>query len=206
MPLMIDHAAKEIATKRSALPECLHIPAAAKDEAAVRNFIGDPVQVFGRGTPSRALVVKVVRQIEIDQRLLIWKNPNFSILHHPLQVWVRIDYNRYRWAYKRAFPDENIADKVLAHCMNRRFAALMGFEYVRIVPTARQVNSSSAHSENWGIDVYKLPKELESFRKRNVSIHYADLVDLMVMMDMMAGGGVRELVNEAQSLVRLPKV
>ena len=34
-------------------------------------------------------------------------------------------------------------------------------------------------------------------------IQYADLADLMVMMDMSPGGGVMSLVNKAQKLVTL---
>jgi hypothetical protein len=86
--------------------------------------------------------------------------------------------------------------------MNRHYAKLKGFSFVRIVPASRQTNSSSAFSENKGIELYSKPNELASFRKRNVSIQYADLVDLMVMIDRMPGGGYMELVDEAQSLVR----
>jgi hypothetical protein len=45
MPSFTDHVAKEIALTRWALPECLHVPIAAVDEAAIRNYIGDIEQV-----------------------------------------------------------------------------------------------------------------------------------------------------------------
>lgn len=69
------------------------------------------------------------------------------------------------------------------------------------MPAARSTNSSSALSEQWGIEVNSTPKELASIKRQQARIQYADMVDLMVMMDMRVGGGVMELVNEAQRLV-----
>jgi hypothetical protein len=40
MPVLIDEAAKEVALRRWNLPECLHVPIAAVDEDAIRNYIG----------------------------------------------------------------------------------------------------------------------------------------------------------------------
>ncbi len=123
------------------------------------------------------------------------------MFHLEAQVWVHAEYNGYRAAYGKAFPDEDIAGQVLSHCMNRRHALLKGFQYIRIVPASRAINSSSAFSENWGIDIFSKPSELQSFKSRGVFIHYADLADLMVILDLKVGGGVMELVNEAQRLI-----
>jgi hypothetical protein len=43
-----------------------------------------------------------------------------------------VAYARYRKAYEREFPAENIPGKVLSHAMNRRIAVLKGFQHVRI--------------------------------------------------------------------------
>jgi hypothetical protein len=102
---------------------------------------------------------------------------------------------------KKARPAEDISNRVLSHCMNRRHAELKGFQYVRIVPAARSTNSSSAFSEVWGIDLNSNPTELSSIKKRRARIQYADLVDLIVMMDRRVGGGVMEIVNETQKLI-----
>jgi hypothetical protein len=80
MPRLIDQAAKEIAVSKFALPECLHIPIAAVGEAAIRDYIGDPIRTIGRGMPSKALVVSVSDQPEIDQSLPIWQISSSSIL------------------------------------------------------------------------------------------------------------------------------
>lgn len=202
MPLLVDQAAKEIALRRSALPESLHVPIAAIDEDAIEKHIGNIVRVLIKGPSAKALLIKAGPPPATDDRLPIWGLRESAIFHRPMQVWVRAEYNGYRAAYRKAFPNEGIDGKVLSHCMNRRHAMLKGFQYMRIVPATRATNSSSAFSENWGIDIFSKPNELQSFKTRGVSIHYADLVDLMVMMDMQVGGGLMELVNEAQRLIK----
>jgi hypothetical protein len=201
VPLLNDHAAKEITVRCSVLPECLHVPIAAVDQDAIANYIGEIVRILVEGSPAKALLIQAGPPPEIDPRLPIWNEPRSALFHQQMQVWVNAEYRAYRRAYRKAFPEENITGQVLSHCMNRRHAVLKGFQYVRIVPASRAINSSSAFSENWGIETFSKPEELQSFKKRGVFIHYADLVDLMVMLDMRVGGGVMELVNEAQRLV-----
>lgn len=119
-----------------------------------------------------------------------------------MQVWVHVHYGRYRPAYKRAFPAENIDGKVLSHAVNRRMAEAEGFHYVRITPATKSANSSSAFSEQWGVDLHGTQAQVEANRKRGAFIRYADLCEIMLMMDMKLGGGVMETVNEGQRLVR----
>jgi hypothetical protein len=202
MIFLVDSAAKEIALRRLALPECLHIPIAARDEAAIKSYVGEIEAVLAGGSPPKAFLIKAKKPPAIDPRLPIWEIESSRIFHQPLQVWVHVAYTRYRHAYKKAFPREPIDDKVLSHLLNRRIAALKGFTYVRLTPTARACNSSSALSEGWGLAMYSKPDELESHRRRGVFIQYADLADLLVMMNIKIGGGLMEVVNEAQALVR----
>ena len=202
MPFLIDHAAKEIALTQLVLPECLHIPVAAVDEAAITTYIGDIEQVLAAGSPARAFLIKTKEPPPIDPRLPIWELASSSALHARRQVWVHIGFTRYRNAYRKAFPAEPIHDKVLSHLTNRRIAALKGFAYVRIMPTSRGCNSSSVLSEGWGFSLYGKPEELRAYLKRGARIQYADLADLMVMLDIKIGGGVMEVVNEGQKLVR----
>lgn len=201
MPLLIDEAAKEIALRRWVLPECLHVPVAAADESAIHDYIGEVVQVLAGGSPRKAFLVEVPEPPEIDPLLPIHDHPNASTLHARRQVWVHIALRRYRDAYRRAFPDEAIKDKVLSHAMNRRIAALKGFDYVRITPVSRGGNSSSAFSEQWGVSLHGSSTQMASRRIRPPFIQYADLSDLMLMLDMKLGGGVMDVVNEGQKLV-----
>jgi len=204
MTLLIDHAAKDVARCRWVLPECLHVPVAAVDEAAIRDYIGEIERILAVGSPSRALLVRAESLPLLDPSLPISKLPSSRILHSPMQVWVHICYGGYRRAYKKAFPGEDIDGKVLSHALNRRTADLQGFQYVRITPVARGSNSSSAFSEKWGSALHSTPVQIEANNKRGAFIRYADLPEIMLMMDMKLGGGVMDAVNEGQRLLRVP--
>lgn len=201
MSLLIDEAAKGTALTRWALPECLHVPVAAVDEDAIRDYVGsiEPITV-GR-PPYRALLVTVQQPAKIDPSLPIGDHPNAAILHGRRQVWVHIAFNRYRDAYRKAFPDEEIKGRVLSHAMNRRTAALKGFDFVRITPTSRAGNSSSSFSEKWAVELHGSARAVATRRLRPPFIQYGDLSDLMLMLDMKLGGGVMDAVNEGQRLV-----
>lgn len=202
MLFRLDRAAREIALTRWGFPECLHIPVAAVDEAAITTYIGEIERVLAEGAPRKALLIKTKKPPSIDTRLPIFELPASAILHERRQVWVHIAFTRYRHAYRRAFPDHAIDGKVLSHALNRRMAALMGFSYVRITPNTRGCNSSSSFSEQWGVTLHGTPEQAAANRRRAAPIHYADLAALMVMLDMKPGGGVMDAVNEAQQLVR----
>jgi hypothetical protein len=204
MAFLIDYAAQQVALKQFALPECLHVPAAAVDEAAITTYIGEIEQVLAEGSPRKAFLVKSKEPPSTDMRLPIWELPPSKLLHARRQVWVHIGFTRYRRAYRKAFPDEAIDGKVLSHALNRRMAALMGFSYVRITPNSRGCNSSSSFSEQWGVTLHGTPEQAAANRRRGASIHYADLAALMVMLDINPGGGVMNAVNEGQALVRPP--
>jgi hypothetical protein len=200
--MLIDREAIEIAVRRWALPNCLHVPVAAVNEAAIRDYIGTIEKVLSGGSPGRAFLVKAPAAPKIDPLLPICNHPNVQILHAERQVWVHIAFSGYRKAYRKAFPNEIVAGKVLSHCMNRRVAALKGFDYVRITPISRGGNSSSGFSEKWGVILHSSPPQSTIPRIPPPFIQYADLTDLMLMLDIKLGGGVMDAVNEGQKLVR----
>jgi hypothetical protein len=119
MPLLIDATAKGIAINRWALPECLHVPIAAVDEDAIRNYVGNVERVVSGRSLRQALLVTVPEPTQIDPLLRISDHPNAGIFHASQQVWVHVAYKPYRPAYKRAFPNENIDGQILSHAMNR---------------------------------------------------------------------------------------
>ena len=100
------------------------------------------------------------------------------------------------------FPDADLRGRVLSHAMNRRLAALKGFEFIRLTPTSRTANSSSAFSEEWAIDRHRAAGKVEANRRLGLFVQYADLTDLMLMLDLKLGGGVMEAVNGGQKLIR----
>jgi hypothetical protein len=128
-----------------------------------------------------------------------------AILHHSQQVWVHVDYRGYREAYAKAFPDESLSELVLDHILNRRMARAMRFDYLRIVPISRGANSSSGGlPEKWGVAYQSSPEMLRINAQRRSFIQYADLGDIVKMLNLKTGGALQDAVNEAQSLVREP--
>jgi len=207
MALSVDQVAKEIALRRWVLPDCLHVPVAAVDTDAISRYVGEIEQVLAEGSPLKALLVRIPEPPAIDLALPIRDHPNCAVLHARQQVWVHVAYSGYRRAYRRAFPDEAIGDKVLSHCLNRRTAALRGFNYVRITPASRGANSSSGYSEGWGVELARSAQQRSAPHARPPYIQYGDLSALMLMLDIKIGGGVMAVVNEGQALVRLrPKI
>ena len=105
----------------------------------------------------------------------------------------------------RAFPDLDLAGLVLDHVMNRRVARLKGFTFLRIVPISRAANSSHGGlSEGWGVDYHSSPRMMEINRASRAAVQYADLAEVVKMLNMEGGGSFMENVNQAQKLVDLP--
>jgi hypothetical protein len=201
MPVLIDETAKAIALTRWVLPECLHVPIAAVNEEAIRNYVGDVERVVsGRGL-RKALLVTVPGRAPIDPLLPISDHPNADIFHARRQVWVHVAYQPYRAAYKRALPDEKLDGRILSHAMNRDTAVHKGFDFVRLTPVSGVANVSSAFSEQWAKELHKPKEPVVARRTGPPFIQYADLSDLMLMLDMMLGGGVMDAVNEGQKLL-----
>lgn len=90
--------------------------------------------------------------------------------------------------------------------MNRRVARLKGFKYLRIVPISRAANSSHGSlSEGWGVDYHSSPRMRELNKSSQASVQYADLCDVVKMLNMEGGGSFMQNVNDAQKLVDLPE-
>jgi hypothetical protein len=198
MALLIDETARAIARTQWVLPDCLHVPVAAVDEDAIRTYVGDVERVVsGRGLRKAFLVT--VPEVQIDPLLRMSDLPNAGIFHARQQVWVHVAYDPYLPAYKRAFPEENTKGRILSHAMNRKTAAHKGFDFVRITPASKEANSSSSFTEQWAVKWYA--ERLATRRIRPPYIQYADLADLILMLDIKPGGGVMDTVNEAQKLI-----
>jgi hypothetical protein len=111
----------------------------------------------------------------------------------------------YRRAYVRAFPEVDLTSLVLDHVMNRRVTRLTGFAYLRIVPISREANSSHGSlSEGWAVGYDSSPRMMETNRTSQAMVQYADLADLVKLLNIEGGGSFMENVNEAQKLVDPP--
>ena len=168
--------------------------------------MGKIVADLARGPQRKALLIEAHEPEKPDERLAIWNVPEAAILHCPMQVWVHVDYGAYRRAYIKAFPNVDLAGMVLDHIMNRRVARLKGFTYLRIVPISREANSSHGSlSEGWGVEYHGSPRMMEINKASQAVVQYADLCDLVKMLNIQGGGSFMQNVNDAQKLVDLPK-
>jgi hypothetical protein len=200
----IDQEAVRI-PQRSGLSPCLYVPVGARHAPAIERFVGRIAEVLAGDSQPRALLVEAYDPPQRDARLPIWKLPEAAIFHAPRQVWVDVDFRGYRRTFLQAFVEETLDDRVLDHVLNRRVARLKGFRYLRIVPISRSANSSSAMSEGWGVEHHSTPDMRQRNAESRASVQYADLADLVKMLDVKTGGGIMEAVNEAQRLVTVPK-
>jgi hypothetical protein len=181
------------------MPAGLLIPIAAKDEHAIAKYIGTISDVIMKSEPNNALLVAIDEMPIINERLAIWKLKESAILYIQKQVWVHVDYKGYRQAYQKAFPNENIKGLVLDHIMNRRVARLKGFNYLRIIPILREVNSSSGNvTEKYGYG-YHSSAEMKRINNESIpNIQFADLADVVKMLNIKTGGSLQDGVNDAQ--------
>lgn len=196
----IDEIARERAITRYGLPPELHIPIAARDEEAITKYIGDITEVLVKsGTMNKAIVVQLDTIPKINGRLAIWSLEQSKILHSKKQVWVHVDFNRYRSAYQKAFPQEDLTGLVLDHIMNRRVARLKGFQYLRIIPISRGANSSSGGmSEKYGFDYHSTPEMIKFNSENKTFLEYGDFADIVKILDIKTGNSLQDGVNEAQ--------
>ncbi len=202
----IDQAALRIPQSSGLLP-CLYVPIAARDEHSIQKYVGRISKILLGGKPNKALLVQAYDPPERETRLPIWQLREAAILHYPQQVWVHVDCSAYRRAYIKAFPRESLIGLVLDHVLNRRVARLKGFSYIRIVPVSRATNSSSGGvAEKWSVNHHSNPAMRKSNTESKASIQYADLADIVKMLNIKTGGALMDPVNEAQALVDLPKV
>ncbi|MFL5330323.1 MAG: hypothetical protein ACJ8C4_15590 [Gemmataceae bacterium] len=199
---IIDEWATKIPIE-SGLPPCLYVPIAAKDPQAIERHVGTIECEVKSSSVTRVLVVKSHTPMERDQSLSIWTHENCGVLHAARQVWVNVDYGKYRKAYRAAFSDQDITGMYIDHVLNRRVARLKGFTYVRVVAISPEANSSSGGlCEKWQVEYHSTPQMRELNAKSQATVQYADLADVVKMLDMKTGHSLQSGVNQAQALVR----
>lgn len=200
----IDQHAIRIPQASGLLP-CLYIPIAARSLSDIETYVGSVVAHLAVHSTTDALLVRAHEPENADARLPIWEKPESAVLHYTEQVWVHVDYRAYRRAYIRAFPSIDLSGLVLDHVMNRRVARLKGFHYLRIVPISRAANSSHGSlSENWGFKYHSSPRMMAIHNASQAMVQYADLSDIVKMLNITGGGSLMADVNDAQKLVDLP--
>ena len=178
------------------------MPIAARDTQAIETYVGTILRRLAPGCEDKALLVKSHQPETADPRLTIWSVAGAAVLHQSRQVWVHVDHSFYRRAYIQAFPNMDLKECVLDHIMNRRVARLKGFAFLRIVPISRAANSShESLAERWGVEYHRSPAMMERNRISQARVQYADLCDIVKMLNMEGGGSFMDNLNEAQKLV-----
>ena len=119
MDLRQDEKAREIALRAWKVPECLHVPIAAVDEAAIATYVGEIEDERQNRAGLKALLVRIPPPPPRDERLRIWELRGAPEFFCPLQVWVDIGLNGYRPAYRKLLPDRDITGLVLSHARDR---------------------------------------------------------------------------------------
>lgn len=201
----IDQHAVRIPRESGLLP-CLYVPIAARDVGAIERYVGRIDRTLSpEGVANRALLVEAHEPPDRDQRLAIWDVPEAAVLHNRWQVWVHVDHRAYRGAFTLAFPEIDLTGLVLDHVMNRRVARLKGFSYVRIVPISRGANSSHGSlNEGWAVAYHGAPAMMKNNSESLARVQYADIADIVKMINVQGGGSFMDKVNAAQKLVDLP--
>ena len=202
----VDELARDLALTRYGLPLCLHVAIAARDLNAIERFVGRIERVLHGSGDRIAVFVDAYESSAPDLDLPIWQQPEAVVLRQRRQVWVHVDDRQYRKAYAAAFPDHNISNLVLDHVMNRRVARLKGFNYLRIVPITRAANSSSGGlSEKWAVTYHSSPRMVARNQEPRPFTQYADLADIVKMLNVKTGGSLQEAVNAAQAWVTVAR-
>jgi len=181
--------------KQFGMPPDLHIPIAARNKEAITAYIGKVDEIFQNS--SNAFLVTPYEIPPQNNKLPIWEVDGVELLHLPKQVWVKVDYTRYRKAYCKAFPEHDFGKQVIDHVMNRRVARLKGFEYLRVIPVSRAVNSSSGKiTEKYGFEYHNTERVKKIYSEKQAFIQYCEMADLVKMLNIKTGGKFQEGINE----------
>jgi Lhr-like helicase len=191
----IDGKAKERA-QRLGMPPDVHIPIGARDINAVTKYIGN-ITGIENVDPTKAFIVTPAYYPVINNKLPLWKLSEAAILHSSKQIWVHVNYRSYRHAYIKACPEENVKDLFIDHILNRRVARLKGFEFVRVIPVLREVNTSSGVvTEKYGFNHHSTDRMKGLNKEDQAFIEYADIADVVKMLNRKIGNkfqyGIRD--------------
>jgi hypothetical protein len=196
----IDIFAVEMAL-RCGMPPDVHIPIGARDINSIIKYIGHPIKISS--IPIEKAFILTPHHIPLkNSKLPLWKENESHILHSPKQIWVHVDYRGYRSSYIKACPEINVNGYFLDHILNRRVARLKGFYYLRIIPVLPSVNTSSGGvTEKYGFEYHSSDYMKKKNSENKASIEYADLADIVKMLNLKTGGQFQDIVNDCQYLL-----
>jgi len=197
------------------LPRCLRVPIAARSVAALERFVGaTELLARGRRRAINAVLVTPWEHPVVRTDAPLWKSSLASEyeskLHPPKQVWVHVDYTRYRAAYLKAgltIPEGQFLD----HVQNREAVRLRNYShpFIRLCPVSRSTNTSGGAvrggeglEKTFWRSLASHPRDIQerAHRASSSQIVYADPMDLTKMLDMNPGLSELPGVGEALKL------
>lgn len=196
------------------LPPSMRIAIAAKTLGGIERHVGPIVRTYGRMRNGVGAVLIDTPERPDKDGAKIWDDPRndaFMCRLFPLlQVWVHVDYARYRAAYIRLGMPPIPPGHVLDHIQNQRAIRLSdnSHPYLRLCPVSKRVNTSSGI--NVGAEGMERTHVL-SARQGNIlarqaieranlqEVIYADPLDLTKMLKIVPGtqtlNGVRDTLR-----------
>jgi hypothetical protein len=201
------------------LPPCLHLPIAAADIEAITKYVGTVVdRIVASDGRFNALCIEPYNPLlPEDPRVALWHEPNAAYyrqqLHPGKQVWVHVDFRRYRAAYLRFGMSAPAPGHVLDHVQNRQAIRLRGYShpYLRLCPVSRAVNTSGGvNAGGEGMEKGYVRSllaassdepdgPLAQFARRKII--YADPMDITKMLNIAPGTQVLNGVRDTMQLL-----
>jgi hypothetical protein len=197
----------DMTAPRFGLPPSLWIPIASVSVADIEMYVGKVLQSIKDLRSGRVNAVLVVNATTVPEEpgVLLWKSPLASIarerLHAPRQVWVHVDFGRYRQAYMQFGMPVLPANYFLDHVQNRKAIGLRrnSHSYLRLCPVHRTVNTSGGHAAGGeGMERAFLATHTPAPTPNRMI--YADPMDLTKMLDIAPGTQVLNGVRDTQRL------
>ena len=206
----------DLKSQRFGLPDSLIVPIAARSISAIEEYVGE-IEEMITGRNGRVNAMRILPHnwpVETEPAIPLWKHADKikfeERLHPPKQLWVHVDYSRYRNAYIKLGMPEIPEDHVLDHIHNRKAIRLVDYShpYLRLCPVSRSVNTSGGvNTGGEGMQrehLRTLESQHEAIQEAvrealNCEVIYADPMDLTKMLNIAPGveilNGVRDMLK-----------
>lgn len=182
----------------ASLSKCFVTPIASKSILAIEKHVGK-IEHIGKYT-DEAFIVHFQRY-ENPNDFNVWKHPRSYFINCEKQLWVDVNFGKYRSTYKKVFPEFEIEkNTAIDHLMNRKLARALDYKYIRLMHIDKINNSLHGLShETLSIRGDKddlKSKELkqashiiiEKERQKDQQIQYADILELAKLLDLKTHG------------------
>jgi|GEM_PF-2242587 len=182
----------------ASLPRCFITPIASKSLEAIQKFVGKIETIEGH--PNEAFIVNF-EKYEVPNDFDVWKHPRSCFINCEKQLWVEVNFRKYRKVYKDVFPEiEDFKDFAIDHLMNRKLARAFDYKYIRLIHIDKITNALhgvshetlSVRGDNYDLQSKEIKKashiQEEKLRQINQQIQYADVFELSKLLNLKTFG------------------